>query len=168
MNIFPTLKSQNCVMNRITEDDIPVMRLIFDDELTKKYLPELRALVRTDKGIQQMLSSFDAYLTMNEGMIWAVRIRDIMIGFVAIMDLSHNPTILYAMHPNYRSNGYMKECVAESVRFLFDNSLCLHLQTEVHNDNVASKRLLQSIGFKVMKRDKKKTYLQKKCNILTE
>ena len=161
MNDFPTLKSKNCVMNRIAEDDIPVMRQIFDDKLTKKYLPELRALVRTDKGIQQMLSSFDAYLTMNEGMIWAVRLRDVMIGFVAIMDLSYNPTIIYAMHPNYRRNGYMKECVGVVVKYMLNNTRCHYIQSEVYKENYISVHLLQTHCFEVLNQNEKKVYLRR-------
>lgn len=147
-------------MNHITEYDIPVMRQVFDDKLTKKYLPELKSLVRTNKGIQKMLTSFDTLMCQNDGIIWGVRLGGEVIGFVAIIDLSCNPTIIYAMHPSYRSKGYMKECVAESVRFLLDNNLCNYVQTEVHNDNIASIQLLQSIGFKLLKQDDKKTFLR--------
>lgn len=161
MTEFPVLQSPRCVLNRITEEDIPVMRQIFDDGLTKKHLPELRTLVRTDKGILQMLSSFEAYLTMDEGIIWGVRLKNVMIGFVAIMDLSYNPTVIYAMHPSYRLRGYMKESVAESVKYILDNNLCKYLQTEVYNVNVASIHLLQSIGFKALRQDNSKLYLRR-------
>ncbi len=161
MNDFPTLKSKNCVLNHIMEDDIPVMRQIFDDELTKKYLPELKSLVRTDKGIQQMLSSFDTLWIKKEGAIWGIRLGSVLIGFAAVLDLSCHPTIVYAMHPSYRSNGYMKECVALSVQHILDCGLCRYVQTEVYNDNVVSIRLLQSIGFDVVRSNKRKTYLRK-------
>lgn len=160
MKDFPALETSRCVLNCITDDDVPVLRQIFDDESTQKYLPELQSLVRTDKGIQQMLSSFDAYLTMGEGVMWGVRLRDVMIGFVAIMDLSCNPTIIYAMHPSYRSNGYMKECVAISVQYVLGRGLCSSVQTEVYNDNVVSIGLLQSIGFDVVRSSKRKTFFQ--------
>ena len=163
MTELPVLKSPHCVLSRITEEDVPVLRQIFDDESTRKYLQELQSLVRSDEGIKRMLTSFDALQKKGESMIWGVRLRDVMIGFVAIMDLSCKPTIIYAMHPDYRRNGYMKECVVESVRFLFYNNLCNYVQTEVHNDNVASIQLLQSIGFKLLKQDDQKTYLLRNC-----
>lgn len=161
MTELPVLKSPRCVLSRITEDDIPVMRQLFDDEVTQKYLWELRTLVETDEGIKQMLFSFNILMEQNEGLIWGVRHNSNLIAFVAFMDLSFNPTVIYAMHPAYRSKGYMKECVALSVQYILDSGICSYMQTEVHNDNVASVRLLQSIGFEVVSKDKLKTYLQK-------
>lgn len=161
MTELPVLKSTRCILNRITEKDIPVMRQIFNDRLTRKYLSELWTLVKTDEGIKQMLSSFYTLMAQDEGMIWGVRFNGNLIGFVAFMDLSFNPTIIYAMHPAYRFKGYMKECVALSVQYILDSGMCSYMQTEVHNDNTASVRLLQSIGFDVVSKDKLKTYLQK-------
>jgi Acetyltransferases, including N-acetylases of ribosomal proteins len=161
MTEFPVLQSPRCVLNRITEEDIPVMRQIFDDGLTRKYLSELWTLVETDDGIKQMLSSFNLLMKQNEGLIWGVRLNGNLIAFVAFMDLSCNPTVIYAMHPAYRSKGYLKECVAQSVQYILDSGMCSYMQTEVHNDNVASVKLLQSIGFDVVSKDELKTYLQK-------
>lgn len=161
MKDLPVLKSPHCVLNRITEDDIPAMRQIFDDELSRKYLSELCTLVETDEGIKQMLSSFNSFMEQDEGVIWGVRHNGKLVAFVAFMDLSCNPTVIYAMHPAYRSKGYMKECVALSVQYVLECSMCGYMQTEVHNDNVASVELLQSIGFDVVGKDQLKTYLQK-------
>jgi RimJ/RimL family protein N-acetyltransferase len=161
MTNLPVLKSPRCVLNRITEEDISVMRQILNDRLTRKYLSELWTLVNTDEGIMQTLSSFYNLMEQDEGMIWGVRLNNVVIGFVAFMDLSFNPTVIYAMHPTYRFKGYMKECVALSVQYILDSGMCSYMQTEVHNDNTASVRLLQSIGFDVVSKDKLKTYLQK-------
>lgn len=161
MTEFPVLQSPRCVLNRITEEDIPVMRQIFDDGLTRKYLSELWTLVETDDGIMQMLSSFNLLMKQDEGLIWGVRLNGNLIAFVAFMDLSCNPTVIYAMHPAYRFKCYMKECVALSVQYILDSGMCSYMQTEVHNDNVASVGLLQTIGFDVVSKDELKTYLQK-------
>ena len=164
MTEFPVLQSPRCVLNRITEEDIPVMRQIFNDRLTRKYLSELCTLVKTDEGIKQMLYSFCTFMEQDEGIIWGVRLNDVIIGFVAFMDLSFNPTVIYAMHPTYRSRGYMKESVALSVKYVLGRGLCSYMQTEVHNDNVASVRLLQSVGFDVVKKDNSKLYLRYRIN----
>ena len=161
MTELPVLKSLRCVLSRIMEEDIAAVRQIFDDELTRKHLSELWTLVKTDEGIRQMLSSFNTYMEHDEGMIWGVRLYGNIIGFVAFMDLSFNPTVIYAMHPKYRSKGYMKECVTHSVKYVLGRGLCSYVQTEVHNDNVVSVGLLQSIGFNVVSKDMMTTYLQK-------
>lgn len=160
MTDLPVLKSPRCILNGITEDDIPVMRQIFDDELTRKYLSELWTLVQTDEGIEQMLSSFNILMKKNEGLIWGVRHAGNLIAFVAFLDLSCNPTIIYAMHPEYRFKGYMKECVALSVQYVLGRGLCGYVQTEVHDDNYISVQILKSTGFRYMKQDGNKTYLR--------
>ena len=161
MTELPVLKSTRCVLNRMTEEDIPVMREIFDDEQTRKNLSELWTLVETNEGVKHVLSSFNILMKQNEGFIWGVRHNGNLIAFVAFMDLSCNPTVIYAMHPAYRSKGYMKECVALSVQYILDSGMCSYMQTEVHNDNIASVGLLQLIGFDVVSKDKLKTYLRK-------
>ena len=160
MTELPVLKSPRCVLCRITEEDIPIMRQIFSDRLTRKHLSELWTLVKTDEGIMQMLSSFNMYMEQDEGMIWGIRLNGDVIGFVAFMDLSFNPTIIYAMHPTYRSCGYMKECVALSVQYMLGDGLCSYIQTEVHNDNEISMHLLCSIGFRIINQDDTKTHLK--------
>ena len=161
MTELPVLISTRCVLNRMTEEDIPVMREIFDDEQTRKNLSELWTLVETNEGVKHVLSSFNILMKQNEGFIWGVRHNGNLIAFVAFMDLSCNPTVIYAMHPAYRSKGYMKECVALSVQYILDSGMCSYMQTEVHNDNIASVGLLQLIGFDVVSKDKQKTYLRK-------
>lgn len=160
MTELPVLKSPRCVLNCITEDDIPVMRQIFDDELTRRFLSELWTLVETDEGIKQMLTSFNILMKQNEGLIWGVRLDGNLIAFVAFMDLSCNPTVIYAIHPTYRSKGYMKESVVRSVQYVLESKMCGSIQTEIHDDNVASAKLLQSIGFNIVNNDGTKIFLQ--------
>ena len=160
MKEFPALHPQRCIMSRIIAEDIPVYRQIFGDELTKKYLSELQPFVGTYEGIKRILASFDTLLKQEEGMVWGIRLAEILIGFVAFIDLSCKPTVFYAIHPSYRLKGYMKECLSQSVQYVLNGGLCSYVQTEVHNDNVTSIRILQSVGFKILKKDKEKMYLQ--------
>ena len=161
MKEFPELQTQRCVLNRITDNDIPVMRQIFDDEMTRKYLPELMDIVSSGMGINQMLSSFDTYLALDEGMIWAIRLDKVMIGFVAVMDLSTNPTIFYATHPNHRSQGYTKECVDAVLQYIFGHYSCQYMLSEVYKENTISMQVLSSVGFRITKKDRRKYYMRK-------
>lgn len=160
MNDLPILNTARCTLSRITMNDIFVMRQIFDDHQAHEYLSELYPLVETDGGIQRLISSFDSYLRQDDGMIWGIRLQEVLIGFVAFMDLLYCPTIIYAMHPDYRSKGYMKECLIHVIKYMFDHNYCRTIQTEVYNNNTASINLLISIGFMTTKQDKEKTYLR--------
>ena len=82
-------------------------------------------------------------------------------GFIAIMDIPDKPTLFYAMHPAYRSQGIMKECILEAVSFILKNLSCDFIQSEVYKDNVISIKLLQSANFEIIGSDKNKVRLKR-------
>lgn len=115
--------------------------------------------VKTEEEFLQLMRHFDTYVQNEDGALWGIEAEDMLIGFVAIMDISYDPILFYAMHPHYRNQGYAKEAVAEVVRYFKDKHPNLHLHTEVYNDNHASISILQSCGFKISGKDQKKTML---------
>ncbi len=160
MKEFPILKTEHCVLSQISDDDITEFVKIFDDEETIRFLPELYELVSEENGPLLILSSFNVYLSADEGMLWGIRQLGTLIGFVAFMDLSSNPTIIYAMHPNYRRRGYMKESIDAAVRFVFENFSCDYIQTEVYRDNNATVHLLEDAGFVKLGEDSQKLFFK--------
>lgn len=165
MTIVPELKTQRCVLNGIREEDFSTMHQIFDDQLFRQYLPELYELVVTQGGLQQMMSSFTSYLSRDEGILWGIRVDNNLAGFIAVMDLSDNPTIFYAMHPEYRLKGYMKECIATIVNYLLVNGVCDYLQTEVYENNHLSINILSRNHFTVVAHKEQKIFLRRNFNI---
>lgn len=145
----PTLLSDHCTLNEIGENDIAAMRTIFSDADTQRNLPDLCDIAQTIEGIRQILKSFRTYLSKNEGILWGIRKHDTLIGFVATMDLSTNPTIFFAMHPKYRNQGYMQESVRLATRYICDAKLTNELHTEVDVNNIASQKVLERCGYKV-------------------
>ena len=146
MKIVPELRTNRCVLTEITTNDLSILHEIVEDELFQHYIPELYEVVQTIDGLYQFISSFNTYAHNNEGYLWGIKVTNILIGFVAIMEWSSEPVLFYAMHPNYRSYGYAKECVFEVIKFYnaFSNS---HLHTEVFKENKASLSILLSCGF---------------------
>lgn len=143
----PTLQSDYCTLNEIGENDIAAMRTIFSDADTQRYLPDLCDIAQTNEGIKQILKSFRTYLSKNEGILWGIRKHDTLIGFVATMDLSTNPTIFFAMHPKYRNQGYMQESVRLATQYICDTKLTNELHTEVDVNNIASRKVLERCGY---------------------
>lgn len=145
----PTLQGEQCTLNAVEESDIPVFRDIFSDSVTQRFLPDLCEIVKTDADIRQILKSFRTYLSKSEGFLWGIRKNSKLIGFVAIMDLSFNPTIFFAMHPTYRKKGLMKESVELSTLYIRGTKLCNELHTEVDETNIPSRKVLESCGYSV-------------------
>lgn len=81
-----------------------------------------------------------------------------LIGLIAIMDMPDNPTLFYAMHPDYRDRGYMKDGLGCVTKSMCENNLCTTLHTEVHHSNYKSQNLLNEVGFMQCRKDDTKVY----------
>lgn len=159
MITFPTLHTMRCILREITRDEITTLREIIEDELFKRFLPEMYDTVKTEEGLLQLMRHFDTYVQNNDGALWGIETEGALAGFVAIMDISYDPILFYAMHPNYRNHGYTKEAVSEVVRYFKEKHPNLNLHTEVYNDNHASIAILQSRGFMVSAKENEKIML---------
>jgi RimJ/RimL family protein N-acetyltransferase len=102
----PILYTERCRLDRITLHDVDMLRDIVEDFQFRICLPELYELVQNVDGMYRFLSSFDTYAQNVDGFLWGIWKQNYLIGFVAIMDMSYNPTIFYAVHPEYRNKGY--------------------------------------------------------------
>ncbi|MDC2009068.1 GNAT family N-acetyltransferase [Bacteroides thetaiotaomicron] len=161
MKTVPELTTSRCALRQIAIEDLPLLSQIMQDEQSQQYLPELYDIVKTEKGLLQCVSSFETYLHQDEGILWGIYANEDFIGYIALMDISVAPSVFYALHPLHRKHGYMKECLKEVISFLFNNSLCNYLQTEVYENNAASLNILNANGFNVVKYENGKFYLQK-------
>ena len=151
----PVLQSSRCVLKGINELDIPRLQDIFNDADSQKFLPELYDLMKTDNEVQTFLSSSRNNLRQGTGILWGTYKEDKLIGFVGITELNNNPTIFYAMHPDYRNQGFMKESVEVAIAYLCDSEQCDHIHTEVYKKNKASIAILKSLGFYETNENKK-------------
>ena len=147
----PELTTARCILNEVTEDDIPVLKSIFTDATTQRFLPDLCEIAKTDEGIRNILQSFRLYLKKKEGVLWGIRHRGEFIGFVATMDLSFNPTIFFAMHHEHRNQGMMIESVKIATQYIIESNFCTELYSEVSDDNIASQRVLVTCGYRFCK-----------------
>ena len=165
MKSVPSLHTGRCSLSAITRSDIPVLRQILDDPETQRFLPELCKEFQTAESLQQFIVSFDKYLAQDEGLLWGIRKDDTLIGFMATMDIMIYPTLFYAMHPDFRDQGYMKESLRELVFYVQNINLCNTLMTEVYGENLASQRLLSTMGFVITSvRAGKFHYKKELCN----
>lgn len=146
--IPPILYTNRCRLDRITLHNVDMLRDIVEDSQFRLFLPELYELVQKSDGMYKFLSSLDTYAQDGDGFLWGIWKQSYLIGFVAIMDMSYDPTIFYAVHPEYRNKGYAKEVVAGVVAHYRTLSK-IPLHTEVYPFNYASLAVLTSCGFQV-------------------
>lgn len=159
MNSFPTLQTKRCILRPISQNEISTLREMIEDELVQRFLPELYDAFKTEVGLLQLIRHFDAYVQSDDGALWGVETEGVLAGFVAIMDISYDPILFYAMHPNSRNQGYAKEAVSEVIKYFKEKHPKLKLHTEVYNDNYSSLTILQYCGFMFLGKEKEKFIL---------
>ena len=158
---FPRINTERCILDQITNNDVNTLLYIIKDKLSKHFLPELYEICKTETDILHIIKSFDYYYHKEEGFLWGIRRYNRLIGFIAIIEISNNPTIFYSMHPIFRNKGYIKECIPSIISYIFDNNLCQHITSEVFFDNKPSLYILLSSGFCIEKKNKEKFLLKK-------
>lgn len=161
MNPFPEINAKHSVLTRISKDALKILKEIFDDADTRRFLPELYELLDSSNGIQKFVSTFDLYTQNDEGYLWGVKQSGELVGFVAVMDLSDIPALFYATHPNHRSRGYMKDALQSVLGYLSNQKAVRTISTDVYKENNISINILQQLGFCVCREDDKKVYMSK-------
>lgn len=161
MNTIPKIITRHSVLTCISENELCLLKEIFDDADTKRFLPELYELLDSHDGLQNFVATFDNYTQNGEGYLWGIKHSDESVGFVAVMDLSDAPVLFYAMHPNHRSKGYMKDALQCVLGYLSNQKAVRTISTDVYKENSISIAILQQLGFCVCNEDDKKTYMSK-------
>ena len=161
MNPFPEINTRHSALARISESELDILKEIFDDVETRRFLSELYELLDSSNGIQKFVSTFDLYTQNDEGYLWGVKHCDKLVAFVAVMDFSDIPVLFYATHPNHRSRGYMKDALQSVLGYLSNQKVVRTISTDVYKENNISINILQQLGFCVCREDDKKVYMSK-------
>ena len=59
MNPFPEINARHSVLTSISEDALGILKEIFEDVETRRFLSELYELLGSSNGIQKYVSTFD-------------------------------------------------------------------------------------------------------------
>lgn len=168
MSAIPNVSTKYSLLTRVSEDDMSILREIFDDVETRRFLPELYELLDVPTGLQKFDSTFELYAQNGEGYLWGIKHNYELVGFVAVMDLSYIPTLFYAAHPKYRSHGYMKDALQSVLGYLSNQKVARTISTDVYKENNKSINILQQLGFCVCREDDKKVYMSKTLQMIMD
>lgn len=161
MNYTPNIRSKYSLLTRISEDDMDILREVFEDVETRRFLAELYSLLDASSGLKEFVSIFDLYAQNGDGYLWGIKHNNKLVGFIAVMDISCEATVFYAMHPNFRSYGYMSDALQSILEYLGNQKTVRTMSTEVYKENDISINLLQQLNFCVCQEDDKKVYMSK-------
>lgn len=151
-NTFPVLETERLILRDFSFSDTRDLYIIRSNPKVMEFMdsPKHQSLSDTEEMITLMLDSF-----MDEtGVNWAIESKENgkMIGYIGFWRLipEHvRAEIGYALKPPVWGKGYMKEAAWEVLRFGFEQ-LGLHsVEANVNPANLASARLLKSLGFQL-------------------
>lgn len=151
--------TRRCLLASISKDEAGMLGEIFDDVQTRRFLPELYEMLDSPDGLLNFVSAFECYAMNSKGYLWGIRLNDKLAGFVAVMDLADTPLLFYAMHPDFRSCGYMKEAICGVLDYLGNEKGIRTISTDVYKENCISAAILQQSGFCVSREDEQKVYM---------
>lgn len=158
------LSTTRCTISDVSGPDLEALWQTLDDADTQRFLPKLCQEFPTEDSLHLLvfpilLSQINKNFECGKGFFWSIRRGETCIGFVALMDMTTHPTLFYATHPDYRCQGYMKECLLRVIEFAKKKYLFPKVYTEVYPENVISQTLLVNVGFcKVDEKDGKYYY----------
>ncbi len=148
---FPILHTKHLLLREFTSRDAQALFLIRGNNDTMKYMDA--PIHQTVNDSKAMMADIALSYQEQTGINWVIedRKKGCMIGYIGFWRiLTHHirAEIGYALNQGYWGKGLMKEAAKEVFEFGF-NRLKLHsVEANVNPANMASIRMLESMGFK--------------------
>jgi len=150
-NSFPILETERLVLRDFSYSDTHDLFLIRSNPRIMEFMDSHlhQSLTDSREMIAQMLGSF-----LDEtGINWAIenKYNGKMIGYIGywrLMKPSVRAELGYALKTHVWGKGYMKEALWEILNFGFEQFGLHSVEANVNPDNIASARMLKSLGFK--------------------
>jgi [ribosomal protein S5]-alanine N-acetyltransferase len=150
-SIFPVLETERLILRDFSYSDTHDLYLIRSNPKVMEFMDSHthQSLSDSSEMIALMLDSF-----MDEtGINWAIenKYNGKMIGYIGywrMMPEHVRAEIGYALKPPVWGKGYMKEALWEVLQFGFEQLKLHSVEANVNPGNLASARLLKSLGFK--------------------
>ncbi|VAW75288.1 hypothetical protein MNBD_GAMMA12-2717 [hydrothermal vent metagenome] len=153
---FPVLKTDNIVLDEITQDDEQWIFDIFsNDEVTQYYDLESFKTLDQAKGLIELVQ---ARFRASCGIRWAIRLvgSETCIGTCGFNSWNKNyqsTVIGYDLNQNYWNRGIMTESLQSIIAFAFKGGLACkdvnRIQADIVPENAASEKVLTKLGFEV-------------------
>ena len=147
---FPNLETERLLLRRVNSNDVKEIFALRSNPETMKYIP--RPLVKTDEGALEHIAMIDSKIDSNEGINWAITLKDNpkligIIGHYRIKPENYRAELGYMLLPEYHGKGIVSEAVKEAVKYGFQVMKLNSLEAIIDPDNHASAKVLEKNGF---------------------
>ncbi|MFV8376102.1 GNAT family N-acetyltransferase [Flavobacterium sp. LB1P71] len=149
-NPFPNLETERLLLRRIDANDVNEIFALRSNSETMKYIP--RPLVKTTEDALEHIAMIDAKIETNEGINWAITLKDDpkligLIGHYRIKPEHFRAEIGYMLLPEFNGKGIIPEAVKEAIRYGFEVMQLHSIEAIIHPENFGSEKVLQKSGF---------------------
>jgi ribosomal-protein-alanine N-acetyltransferase len=149
-NPFPNLETERLLLRRVDEKDVNEIFALRSNPETMKYIP--RPLVKTNEDALEHIAMIDAKIENNEGINWAITLKDDpkligIIGHYRIKPEHFRAEIGYMLLPEFNGKGIIPEAVKEVVDYGFKVMKLHSIEAIIDPENFGSEKVLQKNGF---------------------
>jgi len=149
---FPNLSTERLIIRRIAEQDDLGMFSLRSDDRVNHFIKraKMRDIQEARSFIQELNQKIDADLSL----YWAITLKghDDLIGTICLWNFSEDKTqaeLGYELKPEFQGQGLMDEAVKAVVACSFESIGIQTLCAFTHQNNNASRRLLEKNGFEL-------------------
>jgi ribosomal-protein-alanine N-acetyltransferase len=149
-NPFPNLETERLILRRVDANDVNEIFALRSNPETMKYIP--RPLVKTTEDALEHIAMIDAKIETNEGINWAITLKDDpkligLIGHYRIKPEHFRAEIGYMLLPEFNGKGIISEAVKEAVNYGFKVMKLHSLEAIIAPENHGSMKVLEKNGF---------------------
>lgn len=147
---FPNLETERLYLRRLVKEDVNEVFALRSNKEVMKYIP--RPLVKTNEEALEHIAMIDAKIENNEGINWAITLKDNpkligIIGHYRIKPEHFRAEIGYMLLPEYHGKGIIVEAIKETLKYGFQIMKLHSIEALIDPENIASERVLQKSGF---------------------
>ncbi len=147
---FPNLETERLHLRRLVKEDVNEVFALRSDKEVMKYIP--RPLVKTKEDALEHIAMIDAKIENNEGINWAITLKDNpkligIIGHYRIKPEHFRAEIGYMLLPEYYGKGIIAEAIKETLKYGFEIMKLHSIEAIIDPENLASESVLQKSGF---------------------
>ncbi|WMW80593.1 GNAT family protein [Undibacterium cyanobacteriorum] len=147
---FPELRSARFVLRQILQSDLNALYVGLSDPRVNLYYG---IAYHSEAATQEQLDWYRSLENDGNGVWWAIcaaQRPQQLIGACGIYEIDHynrNADIGYWLSPQVWGQGVMQECLKLIFEYAFRQLQLHRLEAEVEIDNIASRKLLEKLGF---------------------
>lgn len=152
MEEFPELETNRLKLVQIQQEDADALFTILSSKRVTQYYG-MEPLTRKQDA-KNMIASFAAMFEQKRGIRWGMVCKNTgaFIGSIGLNNLFYQgkrAEIGFELHPDYWRQGFMKEAAEKVIQFAFDERHLHRLGAVTFQENTASRKLLEKLGFQV-------------------